>query len=131
MKHLLAGAAALMLLGGPALAEDLIGTWRTAADDNGNTGLIQVEACGAALCGTLVESFDASGASFASPNIGRQIIWDTTAEGGGEYRGRLYAPDRDREYRSRLQLSGNTLVVSGCVLGGAVCREGGAWQRAN
>ncbi len=132
MRNFLLGAVALMAMTGAAMADDLIGDWRTAPDDNGNTGIIRVTQCGQSLCGTLIEAFDPSGATMQSPNVGRQIIWETNPTGEpGEYRGMLYAPDRDRDYRSRLQLSGNALSVSGCVMGGAICREGGSWQRAN
>jgi uncharacterized protein (DUF2147 family) len=126
------GAVALMALTGAAMADDLIGNWRTAPDDNGNTGIVAVVQCGSSLCGSLTQAFDPSGAVMQSDNVGRRIIWDTNPTGSdGEYRGRLWSPDRDREYRSRLQLAGDTLVVSGCVMGGAVCREGGRWQRVN
>jgi uncharacterized protein (DUF2147 family) len=132
MRNFLLGAVALMAMTSAAMADDLIGDWRTAPDDNGNTGIIRVTQCGQSLCGTLIEAFDPSGATMQSPNVGRQIIWETNPTGEpGEYRGMLYAPDRDRDYRSRLQLSGNALSVSGCVMGGAICREGGSWQRAN
>ena len=133
MMRSVLGAVALVLgMTGAAMADDLIGDWRTAPDDNGNTGIIRVVQCGTALCGTLVQAFDGAGAAMASENVGRQIIWDTNPTGtAGEYRGMLYSPDRDREYRSRLQLTGNGLSVSGCVLGGSVCREGGVWQRVN
>lgn len=121
-------AAMLAVLGGAASADPLEGLWRTAPDDNGNTGLIQVQPCGDALCGTLVQAFGPDGAEIASPNIGRQIIWDTRPQGdGATYRGRVYSPDRDQEYRSRLILSGSSLSVSGCVFG--ICREGGIWAR--
>ncbi len=131
MKKSVFGAIALVLgMTGMAMADDLVGNWRTAPDDNGNTGIIAVVQCGAALCGTLTQSFNSSGAPMESANIGRQIIWDTAPTGNpGEYAGRLYSPDRDREYRSSLVLSGNALSVSGCVLG--MCREGGVWQRVN
>ena len=132
MRRLLAASAALVAMTGAVLADDLMGDWRTAPDDNGNTGIIRIVQCGTSLCGTLVQAFDASGATMQSDNVGRQIIWDTNpTTTSGEYVGRLYAPDRDREYRSRLQLSGDTLTVSGCVMGGAICREGGRWQRVN
>ena len=131
-KTLLGALCALAGMAGAAMADDLIGDWRTAADDNGNTGLIRVTQCGASLCGTLVQAYDPSGSVMDSENVGRQIIWDTNPTGEpGMYAGRLYSPDRDATYRSRLQLSGGTLVVSGCVLGGTICREGGRWQRAN
>ena len=120
-------SAALASLAGTAMAEPLVGTWRTANDDNGNSGLIQVKACGAALCGTLVKSFDAAGKQMESPNVGRKIIWDTVAAGDGEYRGMVYSPDRDAEYKSKLVLTGDKLSVSGCRIG--ICREGGVWTR--
>jgi len=120
-------SAAMAILAGTAMAEPLVGTWRTANDDNGNSGLIQVKACGAALCGTLIKSFDAAGKQMESPNVGRKIIWDTVAAGDGEYRGMVYSPDRDAEYKSRLVLNGDKLSVSGCRIG--ICREGGVWTR--
>ena len=132
MKRVILAALASVAMAGTAMADDLMGDWRTAPDDNGNTGIIRVVQCGTSLCGTLIQAFDSSGATMESENVGRQIIWATNPTGDpGEYRGRLYSPDRDREYRSRLQLQGDGLVVSGCVMGGAVCREGGRWQRVN
>lgn len=120
-------SAVMAILAGSAMAEPLVGTWRTANDDNGNSGLIEVKACGAALCGTLVKSFDSAGKQMESPNVGRKIIWDTVAAGDGEYRGMVYSPDRDAEYKSRLVLNGDKLSVSGCRIG--ICREGGVWTR--
>jgi len=127
MKILALTLAATLGFSGAAFADPLEGNWRTPTDDNGNSGIVQVAPCGAALCGTLIQSFDASGAQMQSPNIGRQIIFDTQAQGGGAYRGRVWSPDRDQTYNSRLQLSGDSLSVSGCVLG--ICRDGGTWTR--
>ncbi|MEL6620526.1 MAG: DUF2147 domain-containing protein [Pseudomonadota bacterium] len=122
--------AALVLVGGAALADPVHGTWKTTADDNGNYGHISVTNCGGKVCGTLVKSFDASGAEFSSPNTGRKIIWDMEAKGGGAYGGgKVYSPDRDKTYNSKMQLTGNKLAVSGCVLG--ICRDGGTWTRVN
>jgi uncharacterized protein (DUF2147 family) len=127
MKKIAMTAAALMALATTAFADPLEGLWQTAQDDNGNFGHIQVAPCGAALCGTLVKSYDSSGAEMITENVGRQIISETVANGGGQYRGKVWSPDRDKTYNSRLQLSGNTLAVSGCVLG--ICRDGGTWTR--
>jgi uncharacterized protein (DUF2147 family) len=125
--HRILATAALVLLAGAGAAEPLTGLWQTAPDDNGNVGIIEVAPCGGALCGTLVAAFDPSGERVSSPFVGRQIIWDTVPTEGGEYRGRIYAPDRDKEYNSRLLLAGDRLTVSGCVMG--LCREGGTWIR--
>ena len=101
--------------------------WRTAPDDNGNSGLIEVVPCAAMLCGTLIKAFDGTGAEMTSDNIGRQLIWDTASNGDGTYSGQVYSPDRDKTYNSYLVLTGDSLSVRGCVLG--FCREGGVWSR--
>ena len=42
MKRALLAAALTLGLGTVAQADPLVGTWRTAPDDNGHTGLIEV-----------------------------------------------------------------------------------------
>ncbi|MEQ8899807.1 MAG: DUF2147 domain-containing protein [Roseovarius sp.] len=127
MRKLVMMSAALSLMGGMAMAEPLLGTWQTAKDDNGNSGLIEVKPCGNALCGELVKSFDANGQEMASENNGRNIISETVPVGDGQYEGKLYAPDRDKTYSSKLELQGDRLKVSGCVM--FICREGGTWKK--
>ncbi len=124
----LALAAVLALTGTAAFADPVEGTWKTKPDDNGNFGHVRIQACGPAFCGTLVKAFDGSGKEIDSPNVGRQIVWDMVAYGDGVYDdGKIYSPDRDKTYNGEMQLSGNGLTVSGCVLG--ICRDGGTWTR--
>lgn len=131
MKTLIAAAVFGLTMAGTAFAADpAVGTWQTAKDDNGNYGHINVTECGSAICGTLVKSFDGGGAPLESENTGRKIIWNMKADGGGQYSGgKVYAPDRDKTYNSKMTLSGNALKIKGCVLG--ICRDGGAWTRVN
>lgn len=127
MKFLLL-AAALAALALPAAADPVLGRWRTAPDDNGNTGIIDMAACGNRVCGTLIQAFDGAGNRVTSPNIGRRIVWDMEPAGSGRYRnGQVWAPDRDRTYNARMELRGDQLGVSGCVL--VFCREA-VWTRA-
>jgi len=126
------GVALAALLATPAFAADpLVGTWQTKKDDNGNYGYIQIAPCGAKLCGTLIKSFDSKGAPMKSDNIGKKIVWDMVPTGGGHYgNGKVWSPDRDKTYDSKLALhDGNKLDVSGCILGGFICRNGGTWTR--
>jgi uncharacterized protein (DUF2147 family) len=124
-------AAAMILAAGAAFAGDPVeGLWKTKPDDNGNYGHVEVKPCGPAFCGTLVKAFDGSGAEMASPNIGKKIIWDMVAQGDGAYGdGKVWSPDRDKTYNSKMQLTGNGLAVKGCVMG--ICRDGGTWSRVN
>lgn len=128
MKKVLTTALALTMLAGQALADPIYGIWATTPDDNGNSGHVRVEACGDAICGTLIKSFDADGNEMESENVGKLIIWDMKPRGGGKYGGgKVWSPDRDKTYNSKLVLDGNSLKVSGCIL--IVCRDGGSWTR--
>ncbi len=129
MKHL-AVVAALLLSATAALADPVEGTWKTRADDNGHFGYVRIAPCGPVFCGTLIEAFDATGAKIESPNIGKQIVWDMVAQGDGAYGdGKVWSPDRDKTYNSKMQLTGDALQVSGCVFG--ICRDGGTWARVD
>jgi uncharacterized protein (DUF2147 family) len=121
-------AAGLIFAAGMAFADPVEGVWKTKADDNGHYGLVEIKPCGPAFCGVLIKSFDAAGAPFASPNIGRKIVWDMVAYPDGLYDdGKVYSPDRDKTYSSDMTLSGDKLAVRGCVFG--ICRDGGTWAR--
>ena len=127
MRKLVIMTTVLGLGAGLASAEPLLGTWLTSKDDNGHSGLIEVAPCGNALCGTLVKSYDESGNEIESDHTGRHIISETVPVGDGEYEGKVYSPDRDKTYNSRLELQGDRLEVSGCVM--FICRDGGTWKK--
>jgi uncharacterized protein (DUF2147 family) len=123
-------ACALGLIwAGAALAADPVeGMWKTNPDDDGNYGLIEIQPCGPAYCGTLRQAFDSSDAIMNSPNIGKMIVWDMVAQGSGAYgSGKIWSPDRDKTYSARMSLNGDGLAVKGCVFG--ICRDGGTWTR--
>ena len=127
MKTLTTAALALALTAGLAAAEPVLGTWQTEPDDNGNFGHVEIAPCGTAICGVIVRAYDRAGQPRESDNIGKRMIWDMAAKGDGAYTGgRIWAPDRDKVYRSKMALDGNRLEVSGCV--GPICR-GQTWLR--
>jgi len=122
-------AAAILVGATAAHADPVEGVWKTKPDDNGNFGHVQIAPCGARLCGTLIRAFDGSGKEIASPNVGKQIVWDMQPTGGGGYQhGKVWAPDRDKTYNSKMQMQGDSLAVSGCILGGIICRASD-WSR--
>lgn len=120
-------AAVILALGpaGTALADPAIGTWKTEVDD-GAFAYVEIAKCGAALCGTIARTFNASG-EYNSANKGRQLVWDMQPTGNGAYKsGKIWQPSTDKTYRSKMALSGNTLNVSGCV--GPICKKQ-TWSR--
>lgn len=126
----LALITAAVLISAPAMADDVFGTWKTSKDDNGNYGHIQVEQCGSTICGKLVKSFNSDGSAGPTSNIGKKIVWNMTNQGGGAYGGgKIWSPDRDKTYKSKMLLNGNKLSVKGCI--SVICRDGGTWTRIN
>lgn len=126
MKKLI--LATIFMMATPAWADDVYGLWQTTPDDNGNYGHIKVEQCGTKICGTLVKSFNPDGSVLKSENVGKKIIWDMVNKGDGRYAGgKIWSPDRNKTYKSKMTLKGNVLAVKGCV--GPICRDGGQWSR--
>ncbi len=125
-------AAALATLAATALAADPVdGLWKTAPGDTGGYLHVTISECGSAICGTIDTAFDADGnEQLEYENLGKQIIWDMVPEGSGSYdNGKIWAPDRDKTYNSKMTLDGqNKLTVKGCVAGGLICR-GQVWTR--
>lgn len=116
MKQLALIAAAVLITTPVMAADAVFGTWQTSKDDNGNYGHISVAQCGLKICGTLVKSFKSDGSSGNTENIGKNIVWGMVNEGNGAYGGgKIWAPDRDKTYKSKMKLNGNTLSVEGCV----------------
>lgn len=127
---LLALLIAAPLIAGPlpALAQDATGLWRSEATDEGYIE-VRIAPCGAALCGTIQRARDLAGAEQAYPHSGKRMIWDMVADGPGKWSdGQIWDPRNDRTFNSRMELSGNRLIVAGCVLG--ICQRQ-TWQRVN
>lgn len=111
-----------VVIAAAAMADPVEGTWQTQPGDDGAFGHVEMAQCGAALCGTLVRAYDGEGRARASDSVGRNLVWDMQAKGGGAYAGgKIWAPDRDKTYNSKMTLNGAQLEVSGCVLG--ICRS--------
>jgi len=124
---ILAIAAAFALSATAALADPVEGVWQTEVDD-GAYAHVAIAPCGAKICGTITRTFNAGG-EYASPNLGKPIVWDMEPKGEGSYgNGKIWQPSSGKIYRSKMALSGDTLKVSGCV--GPICK-GQTWSRAN
>ena len=128
MIHALKTSFLAAILATPALAADPVtGLFKTEPGDEGGYAHVEIYQCDANICGVIRKTFDASGAEAASEHLGKRMIWDMVANGDGSYSGgRIWAPDRDKVYKSKMTLSGDTLSVSGCVA--VICRSQ-TWNR--
>ncbi|UWQ31594.1 DUF2147 domain-containing protein [Leisingera sp. M527] len=121
MKHLLAGLAVAIGLAGAAAADPVLGVWKTQADD-GSYAYIQMDKCGAAVCGKIARTFNSEG-EYKSPNIGKTLVIDMVPNGDGSYAGKVWRPSNDKIYIGKMDMSGDSLALRGCVAGGLICSK--------
>ena len=110
-KTMLALAAAAVMAATPALADPIVGNWRT-----GEGGSVAIGPCGSAFCVQVT----------AGEHAGRQI--GRFSRDGDRYRGRITDPAEDRTYRGTAWFEGDTLKMRGSVLGGLFGRTE-SWTR--
>jgi uncharacterized protein (DUF2147 family) len=134
MNQAILAAFGLALLALPAQAQssDPSGTWLTQSGDT----RVRIAKCGAALCGIIVSSTYQKDVNNPDPKlrersmVGVQMISDIRPTGDG-FSGQLYNPQDGKTYTGKLKvMSPNTLQLSGCVLGGLICRSQ-TWTKAN
>ena len=128
----LASMALSLSLAGHARAQSIDGTWLS---QSGETR-VRIAPCGGSRCGTIVWTKTA-GKDEKNPDqskrnrdlIGVQMMFgmQTTADG---WSGSLYDYTSGNVYQGKMKLNGNALELSGCVMGGLICRSQ-TWTRVN
>ena len=127
-------AAAMMLapaplMGATATHDMPIGLW----ENPKGTIRVRTAPCGDALCGaiagaTATAEADARDAG-VSNLIGTQLLKDYRKIGPDRWAGTVYVPDMGHSFSSRIvQLAPDTLKISGCLIGGWLCKSQ-IWKR--
>lgn len=134
MKRLLPAAVFLAFSTG-ASANGLYGLWDSEHDSPTDKYVrVSIEPCEnnkSKACGTIIEVYENGALKPESEVLGKAIIWDMTPATASSWKsGKIWAPDSGKTYKSKMQLVGSSqLKVSGCVLGGLICRDQ-VWNRA-
>lgn len=121
-------ALAVTVAAGAAQADPVEGVWQTEVDD-GAYAHVTMAPCGAALCGVITRTFR-DGAEFASPNLGKTLVIGMVPAGEGYYEGQVWRPSNDKIYTGKITLTGDTLKLAGCVVGGLICARQ-TWTRVD
>lgn len=109
-----------------AAADPIEGTWQTQEDDGAYAHVVMAP-CGPNFCGRIARTFR-NGAEYDSPNKGKTLVIDMAPQGEGHYEGRVWRPSNDKIYYGKVQLTGDTMKLSGCVAGGLICSRQ-TWKR--
>ncbi len=112
----LATSAAAWALAAPALAGSANGTWLR---DNG--AHVLAFDCGGGLGLKVTKSPEAG-------KVGKTIMCGAKKTGENKWKGSLLNLDDGQKYSGYVTLSGNSLTLSGCVLGGIICKND-TWSR--
>jgi uncharacterized protein (DUF2147 family) len=128
MRRLITAVVLGLGLTGAAMADPAEGTWQTQVDDS-RYAHVKMSACGSAYCGVIVKTF-LDGADYKSPNLGKTLVIDMVPSGGGKYDVKVWRPSNGKIYIGKMNVSGNSLKLSGCVAGGLICSKQ-AWTRLN
>lgn len=116
-----------------AFAADPSGTWLS---ESGKTK-VRIAPCGGnAWCGTILwvkgpEQNDVNNpdpAKHGKPLVGSLLISDMKPDGDA-YKGALYDYTSGKTYTGKLKVTGAKLALSGCVLGGLLCKSE-SWSKA-
>ncbi|WP_334176904.1 DUF2147 domain-containing protein [Pseudoxanthobacter sp.] len=125
-------AGLLLAAGGLARASALDGTWLTESHET----QVRFAPCGAAECGTIVwlkqprnDAANPDAGKRSRPLIGTVFVYDLKPDGAQRWSGRLYNFENGKTYDGSLELKdANALKLSGCMLGGLLCRSQ-TWTR--
>ena len=102
-----------------AAANGLEGVWKTAADDDGKYLEVTLAPCdsdASKTCGTITKAFTPQGQDLKYENLGKAIVTHMTSHDGKKYSGgTVWDPEKNKTYKSKLHLKGDTLDVEGCI----------------
>ncbi|TPI40735.1 DUF2147 domain-containing protein [Mesorhizobium sp. B3-1-6] len=98
--------AATLIMAGAAWADPIEGSWKTQSGETATIG------GGGSFSITLKTG------KYAGKTIGSM-----KATGDNKYAGNITDPANDKTYSGKATLTGTTLKMSGCVLGGLICKS--------
>lgn len=111
VNRIFVAMGAIAILAGAANAADIQGTWLRP-----KTGRhVQSYGCGGGLGLKVVET-------------GQVIMCGAKSKGGGKYAGTLTSTEDGNQYSGTVTMGGSKLHLSGCVLGGLICKSE-TWSR--
>lgn len=124
---------AVLVMNAAAIAADVDGLWKTAPTGPNDVYIeVEIAPCSKNVewrCG-VVTAFFAEGEQHEDELVGKWIIENMKKDSDVLWKnGTVWAPDNDKSYRAKMKLTDpQTLKVSGCLLGGFLCR-GEEWSR--
>ncbi len=126
----LAMTAAMALAAETPYAGSIDGHWMHPEQ----TVIIRIEPCGDVMCGTVTwatERAQRDARKGVDRLIGARLLTGFRQNSKAVWKGRIFVPDYDIHVSGKIQaLDADRLKVSGCTLGGLICRSQ-LWNRSD
>jgi uncharacterized protein (DUF2147 family) len=130
MRQLILGVAIAAASATTLAGTGVNGVWRTQAGDDGGYLEITMGPCesdAGRTCGIISRAHGKEGPNPDYENLGKKMVWDMKPDGGSRYTGgKIWHPEKDKIYKSKMQVKGDNLDVEGCV---AFICSGQDWVR--
>ena len=116
-SQLIWAALSVFIATGSALADSrsILGTWQR----GDGTARVRMAPCGNKICATNVWIKDAAN---QQERVGDRLVF-TINPIGDAWTGSAYDPQRKLNMSAKIIASGNSMVSTGCMLGGLYCRS--------
>jgi uncharacterized protein (DUF2147 family) len=106
---------------GPVLASEILGIWlRDSGDEQ-----VKFGPCGDAICGDVVWLKPGSD---LNAKVGKRLFFDVRPSGANAWTGKAASSDTGSTYSGKMSVEGSTLITSGCIAGGLICKSVN-WKR--
>ncbi len=138
MKTFFMSFITLLFVSTSLQADVVTGIFQTEKNEEGNYLHVKFGSCSkdkSKTCGTIKTAFRKGSKNKNYENLGKLIVWDMVDKGDGQYtNGKIWDPSSNNDdgskkiYSSKMNLSGSTLSVSGCIL--IFCKAQN-WTRVN
>ena len=112
---------AFLLTTNSGLADEILGTWLR---DNG-TEQVKFVPCGDAICGDIVWL---KPGSHLNAKVGKRLFFDMRPSGANSWTGKAASSHTGSIYSGKMSVEGSTLITSGCMVGGLICKSAN-WSR--
>jgi uncharacterized protein (DUF2147 family) len=112
---------AFLLTPVPVLAGEILGIWlRDSGDEQ-----VKFGQCGDAICGDVVWLKPGSD---LNAKVGKRLFFDVRPSGANSWTGKAASSDTGSTYSGKMSVEGSTLITSGCIAGGLICKSAN-WKR--
>jgi uncharacterized protein (DUF2147 family) len=114
----------------PAPPPNVVGNWINPR----GTVKVQTGDCAGKLCGWVIwaapQALADARDSGVTRLVGTELLRNYRRTASGRYQGQVYVPDMGHAFYSTIEQQGaNNLKISGCILGGLICKSQ-IWRRA-